>query len=77
VERPAWTDARLDDRFDQIDKRFDRVDRELVEVRTEIRGLRTEMNTGFRELRQTLFRWNLTLVTAMIGLFATVIARGG
>ena len=34
------------------------------------------MHTGFGEIRQMMFRWNLTLLVTMIGLFATVIARG-
>ena len=69
-QRSAWTDARLDDRFDQIDRRFDRVDTELAELRGEVR-------IGFAELRQTVFRMNISLVVAIIGLMATVIARGG
>jgi hypothetical protein len=76
-QRSAWTDARLDDRFDQIDKRFDRVDREIAQLRADFRQLRTEVQGGFAELRQTMFRWNLTLFATMIGLFATVVVRGG
>jgi hypothetical protein len=69
VERSAWTDARLDDRFD-------RIDRELIDLRIEIRELRAEMQAGFAEVRQTIFRTNLSLIVAMIGLFATILARG-
>jgi hypothetical protein len=70
MERSAWTDARLDDRFD-------RIDHELAELRVDIRELSIEMQTGFAELRQAMFRWNLTLIAAMIGLLAAILARGG
>jgi len=70
MERSAWTDARLDDRFD-------RIDHELAELRVDIRELRIGMQTGFAELRQTIFRWNLTLIAAMIGLLAAILAPSG
>jgi hypothetical protein len=69
MERSVWTDARIDDRFDQIDRRFDRIEHELV-------MLRTEMQAGFAEVRQAIFRTNLTLIAAMVGLLAAILARG-
>jgi hypothetical protein len=69
-QRSAWTDARLDDRFD-------RVDRDLADLRAEVRGLRTETQTGFAELRQSMFRMNISLWAGVIGLLAAIIARGG
>jgi hypothetical protein len=44
MEQRAWTDARLDDRFDQIDRRFDQIDRRFDR-------LETEMRQGFASLR--------------------------
>ena len=35
------------------------------------------MRTGFADLRQSMFRMNLTLWVAMVGLIAAVLARGG
>ncbi|MGH2983470.1 MAG: hypothetical protein ACRDK5_04325 [Solirubrobacterales bacterium] len=47
MERSAWTDEHLDDRFDEIGRRFDRVDREIAD-------LRTEMREGFAQLRSEI-----------------------
>jgi hypothetical protein len=69
-QRSDWTDARLDDRFD-------RVDHDLADLRAEVRGLRTETQTGFAELRQSIFRMNVSLWAGVIGLLAAIIARGG
>jgi hypothetical protein len=69
-QRSAWTDARLDDRFD-------RLYRDLADLRAEVRGLRTETQTGFAELRQSMFRMNISLWAGVIGLLAAIIARGG
>ncbi len=76
MERSTWTDARLDDRFDQIDKRFDRVDRELVDLRTETRTGFSELRGEMADLRSTVFRTNVSLWIAMVGLIAAVLARG-
>jgi hypothetical protein len=69
-QRSDWTDARLDDRFD-------RVDHDLADLRAEVRGLRTETQTGFAELRQSIFRMNVSLWAGVIGLLAAIVARGG
>jgi hypothetical protein len=79
MERGAWTDARLDDRFDQIDRRFDQVDRrfdrvdtELMEMRVEIRGVRGEIN----DLRSTFVRFNAGIMVGLLGVIAAILARG-
>jgi archaellum component FlaC len=79
VERGDWTDARLDDRFDQIDgrfdqidRRFDRVDAELMEMRGDIRGVRTEIN----DLRTTFIRFNAGIMVGLLGVIAAILARG-
>jgi hypothetical protein len=69
-QRSDWTDARLDDRFD-------RVDHDLADLRAEVRGLRTETQAGFGELRQSMFRMNVSLWAGVIGLLAAIVARGG
>jgi hypothetical protein len=69
-QRSTWTDARLDDRFD-------RVDRDLADLRAEVRGLRTDTQTGFAELRQSMFRMSISLWAGVIALLAAIIARGG
>ena len=81
MERSAWTDRRLDDRFDRIDT-------ELAEIRTDIRELRGELNARIdalnaridalgSELRAAILRTNLTMMVGFLGLLAAVLARGG
>jgi hypothetical protein len=69
MERGAWTDARLDDRFDQIDRRFDRVDAELGAIRGEI-----------GELRTTMVRIGAGvgggIIAGLLGVIAAVLSRG-
>jgi hypothetical protein len=72
VERPAWTDVRLDDRFDQIDKRFDQVDQRFDRVDQELGVLRSEMN----DLRLVIIRGNWALMAGLIGVIAAILARG-
>jgi hypothetical protein len=58
MERSAWTDELLDDRFDQIDLSFDQVDRRFDRLETEMRegfaSLRAEMREGFASIRDEL-----------------------
>jgi hypothetical protein len=58
MERSAWTDERLDDRFDQIDRRFDQVDRRFDRLENEMRegfaSIRAEMHAGFGSIRNEL-----------------------
>jgi hypothetical protein len=68
-QRCAWTDARLDDRFD-------RIDHELAELRIDLRELRGEVSSLRAEFRAGMLRINVSLWVATIGLFATIIARG-
>jgi glutamine synthetase adenylyltransferase len=72
MERGAWTDARLDDRFDHLDARFDQVDREILGLRQDVRDVRGEVG----EMRSLMIRlWSGSLV-GMPGLIAAVLARG-
>lgn len=56
MDRSAWTDARLNERFDRIDDRFDRIDATLI--RLEERMIR---------LDDRVFR----VLLAMLGLYGT------
>ena len=77
MERSAWTDERLDDRFDQIERRFDQVDGRLDRIETEMRtgfaGLRTEVDA----LRSTMLRLYGGNLVVMFGLITAILARGG
>jgi hypothetical protein len=69
MEHSAWTDARLDDRFDQIDRRFDRLDRDIGELRSEVRD-------GFADQRSLTIRLHLGTLIPVLGLVAAVLVRG-
>lgn len=85
--RSAWTDKRLDDRFDHIDS-------ELAQLRAEMRQLRVEMRQGFAELRaeigdlraetraeidslrSTMVRFGASINVGLVGVIAAVLLRG-
>jgi hypothetical protein len=69
MERMAWTDERLQDRFDSIDRRFDSVDHRFNRVDAEILELRREMNAGFAGLRGEID----SLRTVMVGIGGTLL----
>jgi hypothetical protein len=66
MERGAWTDERLEDRFDQIDRRLDRLDADVRDLRAEI-----------VDLRSLMIRLHATTLIAFLGVFAAILARGG
>ncbi len=72
----AWTDERLQERFDSIDRRFDEVDRRFDRVDGELLELRREMQAGFSELRMTMIRFGGGLLIAQFGMIAALVARG-
>jgi hypothetical protein len=87
MERSAWTDERLDDRFDQIDRRFDHVDRDLADLRSEMREGFASMRSEGREefasvrseidaLRQTMIRFGGGMLLGFISVLAAILARG-
>lgn len=59
MERPKWTDERLDDRFSSINAGLDRLDRDM-------RELRSEMRAGFAEQRQLTYRMFGGLFVALV-----------
>jgi len=62
VERSAWTDERLDDRFDHVD-------RELSQLRSEVRA-------EFADLRSLMIRLQATTLIAFLGVITAILARG-
>jgi hypothetical protein len=62
MKRMAWTDDRLQDRFDSIDRRFDRVDAELRAV-----------NARFDALQRTMLQVGGGVIASLIAGFAGVI----
>lgn len=72
------------ERFARIDERFDEVNRRVTEGRedmhrgfealsTEMRALRKDMSS----LQLAFNRGNYTLLAAMLGLIAAILAKGG
>ena len=90
MERMAWTDERLEERFDgidrrfeqvdkrfeQVDKRFEQVDKRFDRVEGEIVELRREMHAGFASLHSALHRTNVGMMVGLLGVIAAILARG-
>jgi DNA anti-recombination protein RmuC len=86
MQQMAWTDERLEERFDRIDQRFDEVDRRFDEmsrrfgeVNRDLDGIHDEV----RELRQamlalhtTLARGSFGVILALIGAIGALVATG-
>jgi hypothetical protein len=76
MERGAWNDARLDDRFDQIDRRFDQIDKRFDSVDRRLERLEGRVDVGFDSLRNTMIRFNGALIVGLLGVIAAIFARG-
>jgi len=76
--------ARMDEQFTRVDERFDEVNRLITEGREETNrrfdDLTTETRAARREmasLHAPVQRGNYTLLAAMLGLIAAILAKGG
>jgi hypothetical protein len=83
MQRMAWTDERLeerfngiDHRFDEVDKRFDAVDRRFDRVECEIVELRREMRAGFDALQSLLNRAGAGIIVSLMGVIVAVLLQG-
>jgi predicted nucleic acid-binding Zn-ribbon protein len=88
MERGAWTDQRLNDRFDHLDGEISDLRQdmralrgEVVALRSELRGeiaeLRDELRGEITEVRSLMVRLHATTLVVMVGLFAALFARAG
>jgi hypothetical protein len=77
VERGAWSDERLDDRFDHIDRRFDQIDRRFDHVDRRFDRLEQRLDFGLSDLRSIMIRFNGALIVGLLGVIAAILARGG
>lgn len=73
MERMAWTDDRLQDRFDSIDRRFDEVDRRFDRVEGQI----VELRRAMAGLQSTLNRVGAGIIISMGGVIVAVFLNGG
>ena len=76
MERMAWTDERLEERFNGIDQRFDEVDRRFDEVEGEIVELRREMRNGFDAIQSLLNRAGAGIIVCLMGVILAVLLQG-
>jgi hypothetical protein len=72
MERGAWTDERLDDRFDQIDRRFDHIDKRFDQVDRRLDRLEVRLDG----LHSTMVRFNAAQIAGLLGVIAAILARG-
>lgn len=81
MERSAWTDERLDDRFDHIDAELRELRQEMRAGFGDVRGEMASLETGLRgeiaDLRSTMLRLYGGNLLAMFGLIVAVVVRGG
>jgi hypothetical protein len=80
MERSAWTDKRLEDRFDHVDGELSSL---RTEMHDEFKAVRTEMREGFAEvrgeindLRLIMIRFQGAMLIALLGVIAAILARG-
>ena len=87
MERMAWTDERLEERFNGIDRRFDEIDRrfdsvdrrfEQVDRRFDrVEGEIVELRHGIGGLQTTLNRIGGSMIVGLMGVIAAVLVKGG
>jgi DNA anti-recombination protein RmuC len=84
METMAWTDERLEERFNGIDRRFDEVDRkfEAVDrrfdrVEGQIATTRTELKGEISVLQAGINRVWISMVTGLLGVIAAILVKGG
>jgi DNA anti-recombination protein RmuC len=84
METMAWTDERLEERFNRIDRRFDEVDRkfEAVDrrfdrVEGQIATTRTELKGEISVLQAGINRIWISMVTVLFGVIAAILVKGG
>jgi hypothetical protein len=73
----AWTDERLQERFDSINRHFDQIDRRFDRLEREIAELRQEMRVELGALRVTLNRVGGGIVVGFAGVILAVLLQGG
>jgi signal transduction histidine kinase len=56
MERPRWTDERLDERFHSLDRTLDRLDQDMRELRSDMKSGFAEVRREINSLRQVTYR---------------------
>jgi hypothetical protein len=79
MQRMAWTDERLEERFDRIDDRFDEVNRRFDDVdrRFDKMDLKIDdLGRAMLTLHSTLHRGAIGIVVALIGVIGALLVNG-
>jgi chromosome segregation ATPase len=84
MQTVEWTDGKLEERLERIDERFDRIDERITETSREtnqrldrVEGTLGELKHQVVNLNTTFQRGNFALITAVCGVIAAVLAKGG
>ena len=77
METMAWTDERLEERFNGIDLRFDEVDRRFDRVDGQISTTRTELKGDISVLQAGIDRILISTVAGLFGVIAAILVKGG
>jgi DNA anti-recombination protein RmuC len=91
METMAWTDERLEERFNGIDRRFDEVDgrfeavdrkfeavdRRFDRVEGQIATTRIELKGEIAVLQAGINRIWISMVTGLFGVIAAILVKGG
>jgi hypothetical protein len=84
MQTMAWTDERLEERFDGIDRRFDEVDgkveavdRRFDRVEGAIEVTRRELKGEIIVLQAGLNRVWISIVAGLFGVIAAILVKGG
>jgi hypothetical protein len=79
MQRMAWTDERLEERFNAIDHRFDEIDRRFDEVYRRFDRLENEVGEvrrGVAAVQTTLNRIGAGIIIGLGGVIASILAKG-
>jgi tetrahydromethanopterin S-methyltransferase subunit G len=87
MQTMAWTDERLEERFDSIDRRFDEVGRRFDEfdrkfdhrfdrVERQAEFTRNELKAEIGLLQSGINRIWISLVAGLFGVIAAILAKG-
>jgi hypothetical protein len=91
MQRMAWTDERLEERFDGIDLRFDGIDRRFDETDRRLTELDRKLDwrfvetdrrlgnveAGMKDLQNLLSRVGSGIIVSLFGVIAAILVKGG
>jgi tetrahydromethanopterin S-methyltransferase subunit G len=77
MQTVEWTDGKLEERLDRIDERIAETSRETNQRLDRVENTMVELKQQMVGLNTTFQRGNFALITAVCGVIAAVLARGG